>query len=66
MISFGQPGYTGLPEQTHPTIFVKPVRRDGKIPCVYVFPISGKRFSKLLTFDQLTAERLTGRYHVIG
>ncbi len=64
MIAFGQPGYTGLPDQQRSIIYVGNMRRDGKISCVYVFPISGRKITKLLTRDQLAAETIKGDYDV--
>lgn len=46
-------------------------RKDGKYPVQFVFPISGKRLSKVMTKDQIDeaiakAERGGTPYHVTG
>ncbi len=47
-----------------PIVYVGRLRRDGKFPCQFVFPNSGKRLSKLKTAEQI--EALRADYQVQG
>ena len=48
-----------------PLAYVHQIRKDGKFPVTFVYPISGRKLSKLLSADQLRAEKLTGYYKMI-
>lgn len=64
MIAFGQPGYTGMPDYQRPSIYIKGMRRDGKISVTYVYPISGRRIGALLTPAKLAEEKASGKYNM--
>lgn len=42
------------------TIYVKNVRRDGKLTVIYVFPLNGTRLTKIISREQLALERIKG------
>ena len=46
-------------------LFVKPARKDGKIPVTYVFMSSGKSFNKIITPEKLQEEKDKGTYEII-
>ena len=46
-------------------IFVRTVRRDGKLDVTYVFPVAGTRLRKIITREKLEAERAAG-YRIEG
>lgn len=41
-------------------IFIKNIRRDGKLTVVYVFPDSGAHLTKIITREKLECEQLKG------
>lgn len=41
-------------------IYIGKQRKDGKISCEFVFPISGARSNRLLTVEQLEEQRSKG------
>jgi hypothetical protein len=46
-------------------MFIHPLRRDGKFPVSFVFPLSGRCIKRLLSPDQLEAERAKGYLVII-
>ncbi len=50
---------------TKPRLFVGATRRDGKIKVQYVYPMSGRRFTKIITAERLAEDRASGSYTIV-
>jgi len=54
------------PDKTpKPIMYVGRVRRDGKIPVQYVYPLSGRRFLKIVTAERFKEDSESGDYTVL-
>ena len=49
---------------TKPIIYVGRVRRDGKVKVQYVYPLSGRRFTKIITQERLAEDRASEKYTI--
>lgn len=47
-------------------LFVKPARKDGKIPVTYLFMSSGKTIKKIITPEKLEEIKAKGDYEIIS
>ena len=48
-----------------PRLFVGKRRKDGKIKVQYVYPMSGRRFTKIITPERLAEDTASGDYEVL-
>ena len=49
----------------NPIMYIGRARKDGKFPVQYVYPLSGRRFNKIVPADKLQIDIDSGDYRVI-